>query len=88
MSGTNLSGATAVHFGATAGTSISVDTATSLTVVSPAGTGTVDVTVTTANGTSAANAPSDHFTYNAPVSRPSPLSARAAGQRPEGPRSR
>ena len=31
------------------------------------GTGTVDVTVTTPNGTSAINAPSDQFTYNAPA---------------------
>src|SRR5208337_454128 len=42
-------------------------TATSLTVTSPAGTGTVDVTVTTPGGTSALNAPSDQFTYNAPA---------------------
>ena len=45
VSGTNLTGATAVHFGTNAGTSISGVTATSLTVTSPAGTGTVDVTV-------------------------------------------
>ena len=66
VNGTNLSGATAVHFGSIAGTSISADTAGSLTVVVPAGTGTVDVTVTTANGTSAVNAPSDEYTYNGP----------------------
>ena len=54
MSGTNLTGATAVDFGtANPGTSISGVTATSLTVTSPAGTGTVNVTVTTPNGTSA-----------------------------------
>ena len=54
VSGTNLTGATAVDFGtANPGTSITAVTATSLTVTSPAGTGTVNVTVTTPNGTSA-----------------------------------
>ena len=67
VSGTNLTGATAVDFGtANPGTSISGVTATSLTVTSPAGSGTVDVTVTTPNGTSAVNAPSDQFTYTPP----------------------
>ena len=64
VDGSDLTGATAVHFGSIAGTSISADTAGSLTVIAPAGTGTVDVTVTTANGTSAVNAPSDQYTYN------------------------
>ena len=68
VSGTNLTGATAVDFGTGhPGTSISGVTATSLTVTSPAGTGTVNVTVTTPNGTSAVNAPSDQFTYAASV---------------------
>ena len=66
VSGTNLTGATAVDFGTNPGTAITGVTATSLTVTSPAGTGTVDVTVTTPNGTSAVNAPSDQFTYTAP----------------------
>ena len=64
ITGTNLTGATAVHFGVTAGTGISSVTASSLTVTVPAGTGTVNVTVTTPNGTSAVNAPSDQYTYN------------------------
>ena len=43
VSGTNLTGATAVDFGtANPGTSISGVTATSLTVTSPSGTGTVE----------------------------------------------
>ena len=84
MSGTNLTGATAVDFGTGhPGTSISGVTATSLTVTSPAGTGTVNVTVTTPNGTSAINAPSDQFTYNAPalptVTGVSPSSGPTAG---------
>ena len=83
VTGTNLTGATAVDFGTKAGTSISGDTGTSLTVTSPSGTGTVDVTVMTPNGTSAVNAPSDQFTYNAPalptVTALSPSSGPAAG---------
>ena len=81
VSGSNLAGATAVHFGTNAGTSISADTESSLTVISPAGTGTVDVTVTTPNGTSVVNAPSDQFTYNPPptVTGVSPSNGLAAG---------
>ena len=84
VSGTNLTGATAVNFGTSnPGTSISGVTATSLTVTSPAGTGTVNVTVTTPNGTSAINAPGDQFTYNAPalptVTSVSPTNGPAAG---------
>ena len=64
VTGSNLSGQTAVDFGSTAGT-VTADTATSITVTSPAGSaGTVDVTVTTPNGTSAASS-ADHFTYTA-----------------------
>jgi len=51
ITGTNLSGATAVHFGSKLAT-ITADTATSITAVSPSGTGTVPVTVTTGGGTS------------------------------------
>ncbi len=64
ITGTNLSGATAVKFGTTAGT-VTADSATSITVTAPAGTGTVDVTVTTPSGTSATS-PADQFTYVAP----------------------
>ena len=88
VSGTNLTGATAVHFGTNAGTSISGVTATSLTVTSPAGTGTVDVTVTTPNGTSAVNAPSDQFTYNAPALPTVTGVSPTTGRRAAGPRSR
>ena len=52
VNGTNLTGATAVNFGATAGTGVVVDGGgTSLTVTSPAeAAGTVDVTVVTPAG--------------------------------------
>jgi len=56
---------TTVKFGATPGTSVTVISDTQLTVVSPAGTaGPVDVTVTTASGTSATSV-NDRFTYTA-----------------------
>ena len=64
VTGTNLTGATAVNFGATPGTSVSVNGGgTSLTVTSPAHTvGQVDLTVVTPGGTSATSS-ADHFTY-------------------------
>ena len=49
--------------GPTAATSYTVVSATSITAVSPPGTGTVDVTVTTPGGTSATSA-ADQFTYD------------------------
>ena len=64
--GEHLSGAKAVRFGETETTEITSDSAESLTVVSPAGVGTVDVTVITESGESATNS-SDHFTYGKPT---------------------
>uniref|UniRef100_UPI002457BCBC beta strand repeat-containing protein n=1 Tax=Nocardia abscessus TaxID=120957 RepID=UPI002457BCBC len=52
LTGTDLTGTTAVDFGATPAASFTVDSATQITAVSPAGTGTVQVTATTAGGTS------------------------------------
>ncbi|WP_329039917.1 IPT/TIG domain-containing protein [Streptomyces sp. NBC_00178] len=51
ITGVNLSGATAVHFGSRTAT-ITANTPTSITVITPAGCGVVDVSVTTAGGTS------------------------------------
>jgi len=67
ITGTNLTGATAVDFGSTPATIVS-DTATQIVVTSPAEPGgTVDVTVVIAGGTSATS-PADQFTYvTAPV---------------------
>ncbi len=62
ITGTNFSGTTAVTFGATAATGVTVISATQITATAPAGTGTVDVRITTTGGTSATNA-SDQFTY-------------------------
>lgn len=67
ITGTNLLDTTAVHFGSFAATLMSVSTATSVTVTTPAATsGAVNVTVTTVNGTSAAS-PKARFTYAAPT---------------------
>ena len=52
ITGTNFSGATAVRFGSNAAGSFTINSATQITATSPAGIGTVDVTVTTAGGTS------------------------------------
>ena len=82
ITGTSLTGALGVKFGSTAATSFTVNSDTSITATAPAGNaGTVDVTVTTAGGTSAVNA-NDQYTY---VSRrrrrpPSPSSTRIPGR--------
>ncbi len=65
ITGSCLAGATAVDFGTTAATSFTVDSGTSISATSPAGSGTVEVTVNTPAGTSAISA-SDQFTYNPP----------------------
>jgi IPT/TIG domain-containing protein len=63
ITGTNFTGTTAVKFGAAGVSNLKVNSATSITADSPAGTkGTVNVTVTTPNGTSA-NTKKDRFRY-------------------------
>jgi hypothetical protein len=71
LTGTGFSGATEVRFGSTNATSFTVNSATSITVVSPAGTGTVDVTVTTPAGTSPISS-ADQFTYGPTVTKVEP----------------
>jgi hypothetical protein len=67
--GTNLAGATSVHFGTIAATFTS-SSAGQVMATSPSGSGpgTVDITVTTAGGTSAVNA-ADQFTFGNTFSR-------------------
>ncbi len=80
ISGKNLGSATGVSFGG-AGGSIKSDSSTSITATSPAGSGTVNITVTTKGGTSATSS-ADHFTYKTPaptVSTVSPKSGPQAG---------
>ncbi len=65
ITGANFGGASAVHFGGAAASSFTVDSQGEITATAPAGTGTVDVTVTTPSGTSGpTNA--DHYTYRTP----------------------
>ena len=63
ITGTNFSDATAVRFGSNAAGSFTVDSATQITATSPAGVGTVDVTVTTEEGGTSPNSTADQFTY-------------------------
>ena len=62
ITGTRLTGATAVKFGATTATSVVVASATSITATAPTGVDTVDVSVTSPLGTSPPNG-GDKFTY-------------------------
>ena len=60
--GVNTSNPLQVFFGATAATAVTVVSSTTVTAVSPPGTGTVDVTVFTSGGSSAPST-ADQFTY-------------------------
>ena len=62
ITGSGLLGATAVDFGSTPASSFSVQSDTQITAVAPAGTGAVDVTVTTEIGTSTTSS-ADLFTF-------------------------
>jgi hypothetical protein len=67
ITGTNLTGATAVDFGSTPAKSFEVTSATTILAVSPAHTSeTADITVTTPSGTSAI-VPHDHFKFEGPT---------------------
>jgi Bacterial Ig-like domain (group 3)/Autotransporter beta-domain/IPT/TIG domain len=96
ITGINFTGVTAVKFGTTAASSFTVNSATSITATSPAGTGTVDLTVTTPGGTSATGSP-DQFSYKAATTttlssslnpssfgQPVTFSARVTGSSPTG----
>jgi alpha-tubulin suppressor-like RCC1 family protein len=62
VKGIEFAGTTSVMFGATSAVSFTVGSSTSISAISPPGAGTVDVTVTTPEGTSATGA-GDQFTY-------------------------
>jgi hypothetical protein len=62
ITGTNFAAPIRVKFGSTDAASFTVNSETSITAVSPRGTGTGDVTVTTFGGTSATS-PADQFFY-------------------------
>jgi IPT/TIG domain len=65
ITGSGFTQVTGVSFGPTAAASFSFVSDTTVTAVSPAGSGTQDITVTTAAGTSATSA-ADQFTYAVP----------------------
>jgi hypothetical protein len=65
ITGTNLAETTGVQFGAAPASSFTVNSATSITAVSPPGSGVVDVAVTSPVNTSPASA-GDKFTYVPP----------------------
>jgi hypothetical protein len=62
ITGSNFTGASGVVFGSAPATSVNVVSSSKITAVSPAGSGTVDVRVTTQSGTSATSG-LDKFKY-------------------------
>ncbi len=78
ITGTDLTGATAVRFGSTAATNFTVNSATQITAIAPAGSGNVDVTVTTPGGTSATTA-GDKYAYIPSVTNVKPSSGPLGG---------
>jgi len=79
ITGSGFTRATSVSFGPTTTGNFKVDSDTQITVVSTAGSGIVDVTVTTPNGTSATSS-ADLFTYNRlMVTAIDPMSGPATG---------
>jgi hypothetical protein len=82
ITGTGFMGTTAVTFGTTPASVFTVDSDTQITTISPAGTGTVDITVTTPVDTSAVSQ-ADQFTYTIPtgpqVTGIAPASGSSAG---------
>ncbi len=65
ITGSGFIAGSTVRFGATAGTSVTVHSVTSITVTSPAGSGSEPVNVTVSNGNGIApTTPKDQFAYN------------------------
>ncbi|MGW7255715.1 IPT/TIG domain-containing protein [Streptomyces sp. NPDC054834] len=80
VTGSGFTGATAVRFGATVAPSFTVMNSTQLTAVTPPGTGTVNVTVTTSQGTSSQTVPFIYGTASAPsLSSLSPVQGPVSG---------
>ena len=80
ITGTDFSAGATVMFGSTPATNVVVKSSTSITVTAPAGSNTVNVTVTTYQGTSATNS-ADVYTYelSPTVTGVSPSSGTTAG---------
>src|ERR1019366_7400055 len=87
IAGSNLTGTTEVKFGTTVATGVKVISPSSVEAVSPAGTGTVDVTVTTPGGGTSAESSADKITYvppAPPVTKVEPPSEPPTGGTPGG----
>ncbi|HEY4427788.1 MAG TPA: IPT/TIG domain-containing protein [Solirubrobacteraceae bacterium] len=78
ITGTNLGGATGVRFGGISAKGFTVNSSSKITAKSPAGSGIVDITVTTAGGTSATGG-ADQFHYLPGISKVSPTIGPTAG---------
>jgi alpha-tubulin suppressor-like RCC1 family protein len=78
ITGTRFEGVTAVSFGGVGALEYTVESATSIVAVSPPGAGTVNVTVTTAGGPSAASK-GDEFEFIPAVEAIAPDSGSASG---------
>ena len=83
ITGTNFVNGATVRFGTAAATSVTVVSPTTITAKSPAGTGSVNVTVTTSQGVTAIS-PADVFTYygTPTVTGVSPAAGSQAGGTP------
>jgi hypothetical protein len=80
ISGTGFTGATAVMFGSAEATGLTVNSDTQITVISPAGSGTVYFAVTTPGGTSEDTDDSEYTYYPAPtITGVSPASGPESG---------
>jgi hypothetical protein len=78
ITGTNFTMTSTVDFGTIPATNVQFVTSNELTAVSPAGSGVVDVLVTTSGGTSAPS-PADMFSYKPTVTSVSPRSGPVTG---------
>jgi hypothetical protein len=76
ITGTNLTAASAVHFGSATAASYTVNSATQITAVTPSGTAAVNVTATTSGGTSATSSAAVYvygtISYHRPDTRKGP----------------
>jgi hypothetical protein len=81
ITGTNLSEETAVNFGATSATQVTVTSATSITAITPAeNPGIVAVTVTTPSGTSTGTVSSaNEYAYTPAITKLTPRNGTALG---------
>ncbi len=81
IQGASFTEVTGVHFGSAAASGVTVESPTEVSAEAPAGTGTVDITVTTNAGTSAPTS-ADRYTYEpAPtITRLSPKLGPASGE--------